>query len=326
MSMEHVGGNTPPPGGDITGFLQEFAQVSSERQLGLANLQQLTDTMMKKGYLTTEEIAFLKQTATDMIAPSLSPPDQKLVQNFLDKLGQMVGDAGGSHRFPIGATKNAWLNCSAVLALFIMTSNVIGLLSKIQLAENLYKAKLALVMKDMASAAFSATVEAGKIEREKELAQAAKAAADAGLAIGQMAISITMMVATQIEMKRVEQRLVDSNPELKDKPLPPMIRQQITTEVDAKMRPLQSSLDGMVQAMRSLNEAKMHTELADLDVEAAIQRATGELLNKLMDIVSQSVSMLAKSAETDIPKTIQALLEQMTTAIRTYGQAWEQRG
>lgn len=319
-------GDSPPQlGGDMTAFLQEFAQVSSDKQLGLAKLQQLTDTMMKKGYLTTEELDFLKK-ATDIFAPALSPPNQALMDSFRDKLNRMMVLGGEGHRLPItGAKPDQFLTIATVLEFLKNSAETIMALSKIQLAENLYKAKLALVMKDMAEASFNATIEAGKIEALKELAQAAKSAADASLALAQIFISITMMVATQIETKRVEMRYRMEDKSLGTAPLPASIRTSITTEVDSRMRPLQNSLDGVIQALKSTAEAAMHSELAKLDVEAAVQRATSELLSKLMDIISQSASMLSKSAETDIPKTIQAILEQMTTAIQTYGKVWEQR-
>ena len=177
-----------------------------------------------------------------------------------------------------------------------------------------------MVMKDMAIEAAAATTEGGKIEALKELAQAAKAAADAGIAIGQIFTSITMAFATKIEENRVtaQYRLDSKIPD--GQALSSTDRTQISRQVEMNMAPLKGTVDGLIQAFKSINEEQMHKTLAKLDIDAAVQRATGELLNKLMDIVSQSVSMLSKSADTDMAKTIQAMMETMTTAIRTYGE------
>jgi hypothetical protein len=302
----------------LSGYLQEFAQVPAGQQPGLANLQQLTQEVMDKGYVTTADIEFLKNQA-NIIAPGLSAPKQALLTDFITMLNTISVGSGGTARLPIGTGKNAFLNCSAILALFIMTSQIIGILSQIQLAENLYKAKLSLVIKDMANAAYKAGIEAGKIEATKELAQAAKAAVDAGLAIGQIFISISMAVVTQIQSKRVEMDMRTADKTMGTRSLTASERIGITSQVDQLMKPMQGSLDGIVSTLRSTAEAAMHNELAKADVESAIQRASADLLNKLSDIVSQSVSMLSKSAD-DQGKAMDAIKGLFETAVRTYGE------
>jgi hypothetical protein len=309
----------PSPFGQIFKDLEQPPATSADEAQGLATLQQLTDQVLEKGYVTVAELQQLKELAS-LVAPSLSPPKQELINTFLDEINKLPSTPGGERRFPIGSGKNAFLNCSAVLQLFIMTSEVIGLLSKIQLAENLYKAKLAMVMKDMADSAYKAGIESGKIEAFKEEAQAAKAAMDANLAIGQMVIGITMAVTTKINEKRIEADFRKGVGYDNQRSLTADERATISRKLEQEMAPLRNTTDGLIQAMKSTAEAAMHHELSKADIQAAVQRATAELLNKLMDIVSQSVSTLSKSADTDMAKSIQAMMDLMATAIRTYGE------
>ncbi len=286
----------------------------------VAGLVEVADTIRERGYVTSEQMAFIKLSADRLNAPPLEIPDHTDTAAFNELVDLAKTSSTTRPHFPIGSGKNAFLSCSAVLMLFIMSSNIISLCSQMQLAENLFKAKLAMVMKDMAIEAAAATTEGGKIEALKELAQAAKAAADAGIAIGQIFTSITMAFATKIEENRVtaQYRLDSKIPD--GQALSSTDRTQISRQVEMNMAPLKGTVDGLIQAFKSINEEQMHKTLAKLDIDAAVQRATGELLNKLMDIVSQSVSMLSKSADTDMAKTIQAMMETMTTAIRTYGE------
>ena len=112
---------TKPLTPTLAGFIQTKPAV--------AELVEVADTIRERGYVTSEQMAFIKLSADRLNTPPLALP----IHFDLTKTSSTTG----SH-FPIGSGKNAFLSCSAVLMLFIMSSNIISLCSHMQLAENLF--------------------------------------------------------------------------------------------------------------------------------------------------------------------------------------------
>lgn len=309
-----------------------YEMLTSMNKQGLLALDPTMMSMMEriqKGEpLTTSDIEFLKTNIqlvsliADIVAPTLPAPDQKLIGDFLASL------QGGA--IPIStSTGNAYLNCSAILTLFIMTAMVITTMSEIQLAENLKKAALALVQKDMAIAAANATIAAGEAAAEKERAQEAKAIADAAMALTQVITTCAITIFSKIEFNKQLSDVIHSPTRIDpntQKPYPSGVcpaasaeeRLKVQQHVDTQMQFWKGTTEGIINMMKSSYEAAMHKTLAQKDIEEATQRALSELFSKLIDNISQSAQMLGKSADNDCAKTIQSLLENFAAYLRTW--------
>jgi hypothetical protein len=316
--MSQVTGGGETPFNQIFQDLNQLPVTSADAKEGLASLQQLTDQVVDKGYVSQTDIQNLKNQA-NIVAPNLSAPQQTLLNQYANEISTIHPMTGGKASLPIGSGKNAFLNCSAVLMLFIMTSKIIGLESKIQLAENLYKAKLSLVMLATAESAYAATVAKGVLESEQYKAQALKASIDAGCALGQVVSAITFAVVSKIQENKETAKVLE-DPSRKGKDLTSEERSNILRIVEQKVAPLRNSTEGIIQMIKSTAEAKLAETQADIAINSAIQQATADFLNKVVDLLSQSASMLGKSADTDMAQSIQSQMELLATAIRTYGE------
>jgi hypothetical protein len=316
-------------GGQLLPFTQQIFQgignmpaKSADAQKGLVSLEQVTLQVVDKGFVTQADVQKLKDTAS-VLMPYLDPPRQELLTKFMNE----VTSAGGG-KIPLTGPsgKNAFLNCSAILLLFILDSKVISIESKIQLAENLYKSKLGLAMLATAMSQYAATIAKGLIEASQYKAQAVKASIDASCALASIMTTVGLFMAQKAMENMAETQMrkdLNAYPETAipdNKPLSVDQRSTITRQVDMQMQPLKGTTDGVIQMIKSTAEASMDYKLAELAVQSAQQQATADLLNKVADLLSQSAQMLAKSADTDIAQTIQSQLELLATAIRAYGE------
>ena len=344
---------TPPPGlrdlslpGDqnpvagsgqqmLTQMWTEFTKAcqGATETPGLVTLQQVTDTILAKGYVTQADLSSF-EAAVAAASPSLPAPAQALLDAFGFELKSIDQPPGAECNIPIGQVAkgskgNPFLNCSATLELFKLTSAIISIMSKIQLKENLKSVEMSKVQLGMAVMAAQATKLAGDIESQKDLAQEIQYSIAASFDIAQVAITcISSMYQSYLTSAETQKYLAgktlekQTRPEINDKELTATEKASVDKTVQDKMSMWTTASGAVISAGKDLNQATMQGTLSTLAIQEATQNALKELLNKLVDLVGQAASMLSQSADKDAGGVITAQLQLFKTWIEAAAQMW----
>ena len=294
--------------------------VGADQAAGVATLRQNVETLEKKGYVSEGELqAFLKDQLTLLADnPKLPKVDQNAVSTFLTQLNKTPRGS-----IPLaGGGSNPYLDCSATLELFKMTSKITVELAQIQFKEAQMRIHAMELQKEAAACASTLTKEAGEVAAEKEMVQYHAALTQANIALSGALSSAIVAIGTYVSSRAAYndyKQKFGGNP-----PKDPQWEQkamQMASDAEARWKTTGAVIDRLGDASRSFTDAFMHKQLSSLELQEATLKAAADFLRTLGDLEAQSASMLGQSIS-GLEQEIKAFFDKYIETMRAWGQAW----
>jgi len=294
------------PGGEIPpGY-----EPSSEETSDVAALHGLYESFSTEGF-TAAEISAMRAAGLLLLPnePQLLTPDQQLISNFLSNLDKLKATDPPPTIGPYLRTENGWLKPAAVVYLFMITATIIKLLSRIKRLEAVLQISLAETRIEIARELHDLTIAIGKIASEMCLIEAGKAITDFALAIAQIAMTTSIMMVKNSAQNRIRNDSTISDSE----------RIQQLQDMRFKFESIKSITDLGAQGIKSVITAAFEIQKSELELLKAESEADKQLLQTLVQGLADTIDAL-KSGRSDAEKQIEALIQNLQSAFRTYGE------
>jgi len=286
----------------ISGPGGEPRDLPGDMSADLAQLEGLYSEFASDSVITAQEKAWLEGAIQLMSFPNLDRPDQDLINAFSANLTALQATnpapPGGVH-IPIG---NAWLTCSAAVALFIMTLDIVNILSQIKQQEADLQIALTHLKIAMAEQIAELTVQLGQIAHDLAMNEATECWIEMGAALASLAVTASVTLARQGAIRRER---MQEHPDI--------------NSVMNQYAPYIQMPESFITALKSGLMAGAKIEKADLKLLEAELSGVKEKLQPLMDIISNEIRLLSES-RTEVGKQIKEFLEALHNLLRTVGE------
>jgi hypothetical protein len=304
---------------NLSALLQQIqGSAGADQVSGLATLGQQVETLAKAGHVTEGDVESLRtQLSTLAENPKLSPADQNAIATFTAALnrtpaGTLPLTAGA------GGVANPFLDCSAILELFKMTSKITVELAQIQLKEALMRIHEMKLQMEAAKCAATLTKQAGEIASEKELIQAQAAYAQAGIALSGALASAVTAIGGIVSSKTAYSNYKKNN---KGDTQVETHAQEAAQQAETRWSNITRGVEKVNEAAKSFTDAIMHKELSEKELQEATLKAAADFLRTLGELQGQAASTLGQSVS-GLEQEIKAFFDKYIESMRGWGQAW----
>lgn len=318
MSFSGIGGSGSHP--DYANY-QSISSGSAEKT---TSSEKTADTK-KIDTLTSGGIAPRSSVSSALLAadtPELNPVDREAVtafyekvdglRNEIDKIGRSLKRTADNN-----GVKNAYMEVSAAVDLFIASNELAMIMIKIALADSKLQQKVMNGIISMALEMYQLTIAIGDIKAKQHMADAQQHLAKAitqGLLIGFLSVNA---IGTSIAKNSAFAEYTRSGT-----PITPQIRASVTESVMRESTQRESFFRAGIEATESAVGASVSLAKADFAKSEAQYEAAKQLMNQVINIMQETVNKL-REGQSDIQKALQTIWDNVDAMKRAISQAWQ---
>lgn len=330
-----------PRTGQEKTLLERFEAVTqkmtqAEHDILLGQMQRMQDNLQTEGLTEEEKKILTSEVVLSLQMPNLEPPAKTLLNDFLTQLKNAPPPAPGStQKLTIQAAK-AWLSTSAAVFLFIKMQGIITKLAQSKYNQAITQINVSKAQIDAAKQIFEMAVTQGELAAKICEQEAAKAALDATVALGQLVMTSmqTLYRAAetgyqtklhqQDQLREWQQAVPPQHPEIskwEDVPVTLTMKTGIEQTVENKIRQFSSFTESLMGTVRGFGEANIAMVKAELEKLKGTVEGTKGLVERITQMLESAVRQL-QTGRDEVDQQLSKYMDLLRSVLQAVGEVF----